>query len=147
MLATASQATTLSQLLAAQPWRTHGLLGCHWQVPIHKAAERTSETQKAPAPAPTFPDFPGTHSLGQACPGSSKQAYAAPHTPCPSIPAAQPLFLHCPSAGCLFLKCHFLWPGPHNPIEGMRFPPGPPSAVSIIGRSPSLIILFTCLPG
>lgn len=32
-------ASPLSQLLAAQPWRTHSFLACHWQHPIHKAAE------------------------------------------------------------------------------------------------------------
>lgn len=49
------------------------------------------------------------------------------------------LCLGCPSPGWWLLPR----PGPHyNPMEGTRFPPGPPSAVSIIGRSQSLINLF-----
>ena len=98
-----------------------------------------SSTCSQPSPAqllPRRPTEPGLTQLQQTGPLCSSHTMPGA--------AGQALFLGslclgCPSPGWWLLP----QPGPHyNPIEGTRFPPGPPSAVSIIGRSQSLINLF-----
>lgn len=95
MLVMASKATTSSQLPAALPWRIHSLLGYHWQFPIHKTAERTSETQKGPAPAPSPLLISRFQQISLLC-----SSHTMP------IPATKPLFLWFPFPGWLFLKHH-----------------------------------------
>lgn len=94
-------------------------------------------TQKEPAPAANSPNFP------------------VPPLSRPGLTWIQPNWttLSLPRHACF---CHLTFvpvvPFPrlvvahNNPIQGRRFPPGPPFAISIIGRSQSLIILFIMSP-